>query len=164
MNLELRNATLKDLDRLMELETATFPPAEAAPREVFAYRLAHFPQWCLVAEADGDIVGLVMGRPTPSDHIHDALYEAEDQPIGDCLAVVCVETAAVWRARGIAAALVGQLIDEARAQGVRTVSLACKDHLIAYYERLGFTRVGISDSVHGGVVWNEMQQILQKND
>lgn len=160
MNLTIRNAALLDLDRLMEMELTCFPPAEAAPREVFAYRLKRFGDWCFAALLDGGIVGLIMGRPTLREDIYDELYEAAGESSGDCLAIICVETDPAFRGRGVARAMVGHMLAQAGARGVRAVTLACKDHLIAFYESLGFQRMGISASVHGGVVWNEMKRIL----
>lgn len=162
MALTIRRACADDLGRLMEMERACFPPSEAAAEEVFAYRLAHFGDWCFVAVQNGEIAGLCMGRPTPREDIYDGLYEAAGDAAGDCLAVVCVETDPAWRKRGVARALVGHLLARAEARGVRAVTLACKDHLIPFYESLGFKRMGISRSTHGGVRWNEMKQILQK--
>jgi hypothetical protein len=37
----------------------------------------------------------------------------------------------------------------------------CKQHLISYYERMGFEHVGVSKSTHGGAKWHEMRLPLQ---
>lgn len=65
--MDIRAAQPGDLDRLMEIEALTFPPAEAAPRATFAFRIAHFPEWFYVAEEGGEIVGLLNGRRMPHE-------------------------------------------------------------------------------------------------
>ena len=160
MQFEIRMARSADLDRLMELEALTFPPEEAAPRETFAFRIANIPEWFYVAEADGKIVGLLNGRQTPLSYICDDLYEPEGESRGDCFALLCVETDPAWQGRGVAAALITHMLADARARGVACVTLACKDRLVPYYAKFGFSHAGVSQSVHGGAVWNDMKQML----
>ena len=49
------------------------------------------------------------------------------------------------------------VIADARAQGRKGLVLTCKDRLIHYYAKLGFVNEGISQSVHGNVVWYQMR-------
>jgi len=35
--------------------------------------------------------------------------------------------------------------------------LTCKEKLIAYYAKFGFENEGISESVHGNVIWYQMR-------
>ena len=49
---------------------------------------------------------------------------------------------------------------KARQAGKRRVVLTCKEKLIHYYERFGFSNCGVSQSVHGGAVWYDMECIL----
>lgn len=158
--MDIRAARPGDLDRLMEIEALTFPPVEAAPRATFAFRIAHFPEWFYVAEEGGEIVGLLNGRRTPHDFICDELYEPEGASYGDCFALLCVETDPAWQGRGVAAALIGRMLDDARSRGVTCVTLACKDRLVPYYAKFGFARAGLSQSQHGGAVWNDMKLVL----
>ena len=39
----------------------------------------------------------------------------------------------------------------------RDLSLPASDRLISYYARFGFKNEGVSESVHGNVVWNQMR-------
>ena len=47
--------------------------------------------------------------------------------------------------------------EDARAQGRKGLVLTCKDKLIPYYSKFGFELEGVSESVHGNVVWNQMR-------
>lgn len=152
----IRNAAPSDLDRLMELEMLTFPAAEAAEPATFAYRIAHFGEWFLVAEEEGRIVGFINARPTSDPVIMDGLYETHDLPIGKSLAILCLETDPVRQRRGVAGMLLREIIERARNAGMQSLVLACKNHLIPYYAKFGFAVAGVSASAHGGAKWNDM--------
>ncbi len=49
------------------------------------------------------------------------------------------------------------MIADAKKQGRKGLVLTCKDKLIAYYAGFGFVNEGVSGSVHGNVVWNQMR-------
>jgi len=65
-------------------------------------------------------------------------YVADDVP------EVSMGVAAGWRGRGVGTALLGALIERARARGLRRISLSVEDGNRArgLYERAGFTTVG----------------------
>lgn len=160
MDIGIRNAQMDDLDRLMEIERLTFPPAEAAAPDVFAYRIKHFNKWFHVAVADDQIVGLINGRLTELDCIKDELYEPSGSSSGCNFALLCVETDPAWQKRGVAEKMIRHCIEQAKRAGVGSMLLACKDGLVAYYQKFGFINKGVSSSVHGGAVWNDMELTL----
>lgn len=41
--------------------------------------------------------------------------------------------------------------------------LTCKEELIGFYEQFGYKNMGISKSVHGGVVWYDMLLCFDKD-
>ena len=161
MSILIRNAVPVDLDGVCAVENAGFPPAEAAAREAFRYRIAAFPDWFLVAEEDGRIVGLLNGPAIRERFICDSIYEpggaGED---GETLAILGLAVLPSHRRHGLAARLMGTYLDRARAAGKRRVVLTCKDRLIHYYEKFGFRSCGVSQSVHGGAVWYDMERTL----
>ena len=65
-----------------------------------------------------------------------------------------------YRRNGVAAQLMKAYLAKARQAGKRRVVLTCKEKLIHYYERFGFSNCGVSQSVHGGSVWYDMECIL----
>lgn len=58
---------------------------------------------------------------------------------------------------GLAGWLLQQAIADAKKQGRKGLVLTCKDALIPYYAKFGFVNEGVSESVHGNVVWYQMR-------
>ena len=157
--MEIRTASINDLDAVAALEAACFPAAEAASRESFRARLEVFPDhfWLLW---DGDklaaaVNGMVAGAPDLTDgmyhnaHLHD--------PHGRWQMICGVSTRPEYRGRGCAARLLERAIADAREQGRAGLVLTCKEKLLHYYAKFGFRDEGVSDSTHGGVVWHQMR-------
>jgi ribosomal protein S18 acetylase RimI-like enzyme len=73
------------------------------------------------------------------------------QPIGDVTEIVGVGTLPAFRRRGLAAAVVDCLVEDALQRGARTVFLSAGDSDIArVYERLGFRRIGTACTAEPG--------------
>ena len=68
-----------------------------------------------------------------------------------------VNTLPDYREHGYAGTLIKRAIADAKAQGRKGLVLTCKDRLIHYYAKFGFVNEGVSESVHGNVVWNQMR-------
>ncbi|MBR0599950.1 GNAT family N-acetyltransferase [Sinanaerobacter chloroacetimidivorans] len=154
----IREVSLEDLDQLSSIENQCFPEAEAASRETLEERLRVFTDCFLGAEADGRLVGFINGCSTDSRVIFDELYHNTGlhKPEGETLTVFGLDVVPEYQKRGIAAELLWQYIERAKAAGKKRVVLTCKDHLVHYYEKFGFINNGISGSTHGGAVWYDM--------
>ena len=157
--MHIRTATMEDLDAVTAVEAACFPAAEAATRDEFAARLAVYPNHFWLLEEDGRLVsfinGLVSDEPTIRDEMFaDAAFHNEQ---GAWQMVFGVNTLPEYRRRGLAGVLLERAAADARAQGRKGCVLTCKDKLIHYYEKFGFQNEGVSESVHGGVVWYDMR-------
>lgn len=162
MELHIRKVKPEDLDRVTEIESLCFPEAEAATRESFAYRIKTFPDSFFVGEVDGVIVALINGCVTNRPFICDELYEPDGghEPDGENQTVFGLATHPDFQRRGYAEQLMNRLIEESRKAGRKHMVLTCKDKLIHYYEKFGYENKGVSDSVHGGVVWYDMVMTL----
>ena len=68
-----------------------------------------------------------------------------------------VNTIPSCRKKGYAGELIRRAIDDARAQGRKPLVLTFKDRHIPYYSKIRFVLEGVSESVHGNVVWNQMR-------
>ena len=68
-----------------------------------------------------------------------------------------VNTIHSYRQHGYAGELIRRAIFDAKAQHRKGLVLTCKDKLIHYYASFGFVDEGISESVHGNVVWHQMR-------
>lgn len=157
--MDIRHATLADLAAITAVEAECFPPAEAAGEESLRRRLTAFPDhfWLLF---DGDtLVGFVNGMVTDIPDLSDEMYDnaALHDPKGAWQMIFGVDTIPAYRRRGLAEQVLRRVIADARAQGRKGLVLTCKDRLIHYYAKLGFVNEGISQSVHGNVVWYQMR-------
>lgn len=157
--MNIRTATMADLDALAAIEAACFPAAEAAPRAAFEKRLAVYPDHFWVLEDEGKIVSFVNGMVTDEEKLRDEMYEnaALHTESGAWQMIFGVNTLPACRRRGLAELVLRRCIDDARTQGRRGVVLTCKDKLVHYYEKFGFHSEGVSQSTHGGVVWCDMR-------
>ena len=54
-----------------------------------------------------------------------------------------------WRRRGIAAALVGYIVDVLRARGVRCLEVTANPHAEGFYSAAGFIDCGVAETVFG---------------
>lgn len=157
--MDIRTATMDDLEQIAAVERACFPAAEAATREEFAQRLAHYADhfWLML---DGErLVAFVDGMVTDRADLTDEMYEnaALHNEAGAWQMIFGVNTLPDYRRRGLAEQLLRCAIDDARSQVRRGLVLTCKDRLVHYYGKLGFVSEGVSPSTHGGAAWNQMR-------
>lgn len=156
--MQIRNALLKDADRLAEVEGICFPEAEAASLESIRSRLAVFGECFFVMEENGEIIGFINGMVTNQRTISDIMFEDANlhDPQGQWQSVFGLDMLPQYRCQGRAALLMEAFIADARAKGRCGCILTCKEHLIHYYEKFGYHSLGVSKSVHGGAVWYDM--------
>ena len=159
----IRHVLPKDLDECFAIEIAGFPPEEAATKETIKLRIDIFPEGFLVAEVDGKVVGMLNSAATEKDDLSDEELKqlTGHDPAGKNLVVFALAVLPEYQKRGIAGQLMSRFVEEACQQAKESVLLMCKQHLIAYYERMGFAHVGLSRSTHGGAEWHEMRLRLQ---
>jgi len=157
--MEIRKATLNDLDAITALEAACFPEAEAASRESFEKRLKIFADrfWLLW---DGDrLVSMVNGMVTDQEELVDEMFADASihQPEGAWQMIFGVATHPEYQRQGLAAQMLERAIADVKAEGRRGLILTCKDFRIHYYAKFGFVSEGVSVSEHGGAKWYQMR-------
>lgn len=157
--MEIRTATIHDLDAVTALEAACFPAAEAASKESFRTRLEAFGDhfWLLY---DGEmLVSMVNGMVTDLPDLADEMYHdaGMHDPKGKWQMIFGVDTHPEYQRKGYAGQVLNRAIADSREQGRLGLVLTCKDALVHYYAKFGFVDEGISDSTHGGVVWHQMR-------
>ena len=157
--MEIRTATLDDLDAVAAVEAECFPPAEAAGRAEFAQRLRYYGSHFWLMFDGGKLIGFVDGMVTNRADLTDDLYEqaALHNEQGCWQMIFGVNTLPEYRRQGVAESLLNRAIADARAQGRKGLVQTCKDRLVHYYAKFGFVSEGISVSTHGGVVWYQMR-------
>ena len=158
MEWNFRTEQLSDLDRVTEIEYICFPAEQAATRAAFEQRIKTFPSHFILLEHEGTPIGFVNGAVLDARYIEDEMYERTDShnERGAYQSVYGLDVLPEYRGRGLAHKLMAQLIDQAKKEGRRGVTLTCLDEKIGFYETMGFKNEGVSASSHGGVMWNNM--------
>ena len=158
-HMQIRMATMDDLDEIASVEEECFPSAEAASKEEFAERIevygTHFWLMC----EDEKLIAFVDGMVTNERNLTDEMYQKADlhNEMGAWQMIFGVNTLPEYRRQGYAEKLIRYAINDARAQDREGMVLTCKDKLVHYYEKFGFQNEGVSESVHGGVTWYQMR-------
>ncbi|MCM3660767.1 ribosomal protein S18-alanine N-acetyltransferase [Georgenia satyanarayanai] len=129
----LRPLREDDLDRVMELERALFGQG-AWSRAAYREELGHAGRYYVAAESDGVVVG------------YAGIALGEDSE------VMTVGVAAAHRGRGTGAALLADLLEQARAARARHVFLEVRAGNLGaqrLYERAGFVPIGTRRRYYG---------------
>ena len=157
--MNIRTATINDLDAVAAVEALCFPPAEAADRAEFQQRLAHYAGHFWLMFDEEKLIAFVDGFVTDQPDLTDEMYEnaAMHDENGAWQMIFGVNTIPDYREHGYAGELIKRAISDAREQGRKGLVLTCKDRLVDYYAGFGFINEGKSQSVHGGEVWYQMR-------
>ena len=109
---------------------------------------------------DGDkLISFVDGFVTDEADLTDEMYEKAElhNEHGAWQMIFGVNTVPSYQKRGCAGELLKRAIADAKAQGRKGLVLTCKDRMVPYYAGFGFIHEGVSESVHGNAVWNQMR-------
>lgn len=155
----IRKATLNDLEQITAVEKECFPIAEAATKEEFEERLKYYGNHFYLLFDEDKLISFVDGFVTDTKDLTDEMYEnaSMHDEDGEWQMIFGVNTLPNYRNKGYAGMLLNRTIKDARKQGRKGLVLTCKDKLIRYYAKFGFVNEGISQSVHGNVVWYQMR-------
>ena len=158
--MEIRTATMADLDMIAVVEAECFPAAEAATKEEFAERIQYYGDHFWLLFDEDKLVAFVDGFVTNEADLTDEMYAKASmhEEDGAWQMIFGVNTIPACRKRGLAGKLIERAIEDAREQGRKGLVLTCKDHLVHYYAKFGFENEGVSEnSTHGDAVWNQMR-------
>ncbi len=155
----IRNARIEDLNEIAALESICFPPAEAADKASFEWRLRTYPTHFFVMEIDGKIVSLVNGPVTKEKNLMDDMYHSPSfsNEKGEWQMIFGLATHPSFQHQGFASQLMRLFVWKAFEQGRKGVVLTCKETKISFYASFGFKDEGVSSSTHGGVPWHQMR-------
>lgn len=147
-----------DLTACHTIEAVSFPPCEAAWTTSLRNRIEIYPEGFLVAEHDGRVVGQVNSGSTHKDDISDEEFKQliGHDPDGDNIVIFSLSVLPEYRSKGVGTRLLENFISQAREMGKSKVMLLCKESLIGYYARCGFSDMGVSACRHGNAEWHEM--------
>lgn len=155
----IRYVKAEDLDRLAEIEAASYPKAEAAGRESIKKRMESFPECFWILEEDGIIKSFINGMATDEEDLTDIMYDdaSMHKENGDWQMIFSVVTEKPYRGQGLANQVMNKVIEDSKARGRKGIVLTCKDGLRLFYEEFGYKDEGISQSNHGDTIWYKMR-------
>ncbi|KAK1998062.1 acetyltransferase [Colletotrichum falcatum] len=198
MELYIRSLSIEDLNQCVAVESAAFPPAEAASPEKIEYRLSVCPHLCYGLfsrhetstperwRQQGDIPVL---NKAPEDLGNDRLIahtiatqsisraiKDEDmafpanwkteltashgighRPEGRTIALHSLAVSPPCQRLGYGRKLMSIYIKEMMHTGqADRISILTYDRLVPYYQKLGFTHFGKSQSEYAGVAWHDL--------
>ena len=157
--MKIRYAEMKDIAAITAVEAECFPPAEAATEKDFIERVSHYGNHFWLMHDDEKLIAFVDGFVTDEPDLTDEMYEnaSMHNEKGAWQMIFGVNTIPSYRQHGYAGELIRKAILDAKSHGRKGLVLTCKDKLIHYYASFGFVDEGISESVHGNVVWHQMR-------
>ncbi|BGE81341.1 GNAT family N-acetyltransferase [Staphylococcus petrasii] len=160
--MKFRNVTKEDLPTLIELENQGFTPEEAATPKATKERIATIPDTFIIAEDNKKIVGYINGPVITQKYITDDLFEIinPNPDIGGYLSVLGLVVSKSHQEQGIAGQLLSQFENLARQHSRLGVTLTCREELVPFYEKYGYTNEGLSDSQHAGIKWYNLVKEL----
>ena len=132
---------------------------ETAKKQEFEKRLTFYKDHFWLMFEEEKLIAFVDGMVTNQEDLTDEMYEKAEMhdEKGDWQMIFGVNTLPSYRKHGYAGELIKRAITDAKEQGRKGLVLTCKDRLLSYYARFGFKNEGVSESVHGNVVWNQMR-------
>lgn len=157
--MEIRKATIDDLEAITAVEAECFPMAEAATKEDFKKRLEVYADYFWLLHDGDQLISFVNGMVTDEADLVDEMYHEADRhdEKGKWQMIFGVNTIPSQRKKGYAERVLRQVIADSRDKGRSGLVLTCKEGLIPFYSKLGFKNEGVSGSTHGNVTWYQMR-------
>lgn len=158
--MNIRYATMADLDDIASVESECFPVLEAATKEEFEQRIKYYGNHFWLMFDEGKLIAFVDGFVTDEADLTDEMYEnaSMHDENGAWQMIFGVNTLPEYRRCGYAKELIKKAILDARKQNRKGLVLTCKESLVPYYSKFGFVDEGITDkSTHGNVLWHQMR-------
>ena len=158
--MNIRNATMNDIEEITRVEAECFPVAEASTKEEFAERIKYYGNHFWLMFDEDKLIAFVDGFVTNEKDLTDKMYEQADMhdENGEWQMIFGVNTLPDYRRNGYAGELIRRAIHDAKQQGRKGLVLTCKEKLVSYYAKFGFLDEGVSEkSTHGNVEWHQMR-------
>ena len=162
-DIKIRIVNKQDLDRCFEIESVSYSGDEAASEDKILNRIKTYPEGFIVLENNREIIGFINSGATQKVELSDEEFKEliGHDPEGKHIVILSVVIHPDYQGKGMASKLMNSFIDKMNALGKIDIFLICQSELVDMYARYGFVNLGISDSDHGGMSWNEMSLSLQ---
>lgn len=155
--MEIKEATKNDLEIVYNLETACFLKTEAASFGSLKARLEVYSEGYDILYVDGKAIGYIGGLKNNTLELKDEMYHDSSLhcPLGRYQTIFSVCILPEFQGHGYATMMVKNYVEKRRNK-VDGFVLTCKDYLIPFYEKCGFSFEKVSNSTHGNAKWNDM--------
>lgn len=138
MPIAIEDASIKNLDRLYEIETECFKQ-EAFGRQQIAHLLTDYNSVSLIARMDGEIAGFIIGM----------IYADRNAFVGH---ILTIDVSPLYRRKGIGSQLLQEIEKLFMEKGVKTCHLEVREHNLAalrLYEKSGYRKVNKLKNYYG---------------
>ncbi len=156
----------EEAEEACDIEEECFPGAEYCSREEITERVVKTPESFFVAadRETGRLAGFLTYIATDEEAVKDDFFTHPEcfRPEGKNAVILGLDIRPSYQHRGIGKALMREFCELKRQEGKKRIILTCHEDKIPMYERMGFRNLGISGSVWGGEVWNEMDKSLSR--
>jgi len=149
MTIIIEDASIRDLDRLFEIETQCFNE-EAFTRKQIAQLLRNYSAISLVAKENSKIIGFVIGM----------IYFDRKASVGH---ILTIDVFLADRRKGVGSKLLCTIEAVFKEKGVKTSNLEVREDNVAainLYEKLGYQRIGILKNYYGKANGIYLRKIL----
>jgi ribosomal-protein-alanine acetyltransferase len=149
MPITIEDASIKNLDRLYEIETECFKQ-EAFGKQQIAHLLTGYDAISLVAKSDGEIAGFIIG----------IIY---DQGNAFVAHILTIDVSPAYRRKGIGLQLLQEIEKLFMGKGVRACHLEVREHNLAalrLYEKSGYRKVSKLENYYGNANGIHLTKIL----
>jgi uncharacterized protein YciI/GNAT superfamily N-acetyltransferase len=158
--------TAQEIPACFAIESASYPPDEAATLEGLNYRLANASDYFQCAILDETtIIGFVCS--TRCEEFEEESMSTHVDT-GSLLAIHSVVVQEEYRRKGIATAMLKAYLETVQNENVdgsiQSFVLLAKSHLLGFYVNCGFRVNRPSPIVHGQELWYELEKPLLANN
>lgn len=159
MKMNIRTATLQDIDQIAAVEKECFPAAEAATKEEFEQRLSHYGDHFWLMFEDDKLIAFVDGMVTDQEDLTDEMYEnaSMHQENGAWQMIFGVNTLPGIPDHGYAGELLKRATQMQKTREEKVLSLRAKTGWCITMQNLVLKMKEFQKSVHGNIVWNQMR-------
>ncbi len=157
IEVNIRQVNKHDVGGCYKTESACYT-SDGATRDKILKRIKLFPEGFLVAESEGEIIGLINSASTDKEDItEDALKDMVGHiKDGRNMVIFSLAILPEFQGNGISKQLMARFMEVSKSLKKEKILLICKSDVISYYQNFGFLYGGKSKSQHGGFEWREM--------
>ncbi|WP_051933268.1 GNAT family N-acetyltransferase [Massilia sp. BSC265] len=133
-----------DLDAILAVQAACYPPAMQEAAEVLLARMRAAGETCVIVEDGEGLCGYLFACPSRRGHVTPLGAEFDAAPDADTLYLHDLALAPRAHGRGLARWLVGHLLAQAREQGLNASALVSVQDTAGFWTALGYEAAGTS--------------------